>query len=76
MKKYYKFFYAGEQDKEAIRFRRETGWKVIWGSDNLGLNGDTWVIYRSVEDLPKYLQDYAIAQEKIDDIKRAEGRKV
>lgn len=62
----YKFFYAGSggQDKEAIQFQKETGWKRIWGSDSQGLNGDTWIVYRSVEDLPKWLQEYAAAQEK------------
>lgn len=65
MNKYYKFFYAGEQDKEAIQFRKETGWNVIWASDMQGLNGDTWIIYRSIEDLPEGLQEYAAAQEKL-----------
>jgi hypothetical protein len=62
----YKFFYAGSggQDKEAIQFQRETGWKRIWGSDIHGLNGDTWIVYRSVDDLPKWLQEYAVKQEK------------
>ena len=66
----YKFFYAGSggQDKEAIQFQKETGWKRIWGSDTQGLNGDTWIVYRSVEDLPKWLQEYAAAQEKLGNI--------
>lgn len=68
MNKYYKFFYAGSggQDKEAAQFQKETGWKKIWGSDSQGLNGDTWIVYRSIKDLPKGLQEYAAAQEKID----------
>ena len=76
MKKCYKFFYAGSggQDKEAIQFQRETGWKRIWGSDTHGLNGDTWIVYRSVDDLPKWLQEYAAKQEKLDNIKIKEGR--
>lgn len=58
---YYKFFYAGDgqQDEEAHAFQKETGWHMIWGSDYEGLNGDTWVVFRSVEDLPKWLRDYA-----------------
>lgn len=66
----YKFFYAGSggQDKEAIQFQKEKGWKRIWGSDSQGLNGDTWIVYRSVEDLPKWLQEYAAAQEKLGNI--------
>lgn len=75
MEKYYKFFYSGEQDQEAIKFRRETGWKVIWGSDAQGLNGDTWIVYRSIEDLPKGLQEYAAAQEKLS-IKKEKTMKV
>ena len=58
----YKFFYAGSgggQDKEAILFQKETGWKRIWGSDSQGLNGDTWIVYRTIEDLPQWLQEYA-----------------
>lgn len=76
MKKYYKFFYAGSggQDKEAIQFRKETGWNVIWGSDMQGLNGDTWIVYRSIEDLPKGLQKYAAAQEKLYNIKKKESK--
>jgi hypothetical protein len=74
MKKYYKLFYAGSggQDKEAIQFQKETGWKRIWGSDSHGLNGDTWIVYRSVDDLPKWLQEYAAAQEKFGNVEYAE----
>lgn len=63
----YKFFYAGSggQDKEAIQYQKETGWKRIWASDSQGVNGDTWVVYSSVEELPKWLQEYAAAQEKL-----------
>lgn len=56
---FYKMFYAGEQTAEAQAFQRETGWHMIWGSDYQGLNGDTWVVYREIADLPKYLQNYA-----------------
>lgn len=73
MKKYYKFFYAGEQDKEANQFQKETGWKKIWGSDAQGLNGDTWIVYRSIEDLPnKWLKEYATIQEKFGNVEKAD----
>lgn len=54
----YKMFYsgAGGQDKEAHAFQKETGWQMAWGSDGNGLNGDTWIVYRHIEDLPKQLQ--------------------
>ncbi len=59
----YKMFYAGEQDEAAKAFQQESGWHMIWGSDYQGLNGDTWVVYRTVEDLPKWLQEYAREEE-------------
>lgn len=69
----YKFFYAGSggQDQEAIAFQKDmsdrdgTGWKRIWGSDNDGLNGDTWVVYKDIEGLPKWLQEFAAEQERL-----------
>lgn len=63
---YYKFFYAGEQDKEAKDFQQQTGWNIIWGADSQSLNGDTWIVYRNLTDLPKWLQEYAKQQEKYD----------
>lgn len=59
----FKFFYCGSQDAEAAAFQKETGWHLLWGSDEQGLNGDTWIIYRDVSDLPKWLQDYAREEE-------------
>lgn len=56
---FFKFFYAGEEDAEAYAFQRETGWHMIFGSDYEGLNGDTWVVFRAVEDLPSWLREYA-----------------
>ena len=47
------------QIEDARAFQRENGWKMIWGTDAQGLNGDSFVVYRNVEDLPRYLQDYA-----------------
>ncbi len=61
---FYKMFYAGEQYAEAKEFQRETGWNMLWGSDSQGLNGDTWIVYRDVADLPRYLQDYARKMEQ------------
>lgn len=56
---FFKFFYCGSQDAEAHAFQRETGWHLLWGSDPQGLNGDTWIVFRDIQDLPKWLQDYA-----------------
>lgn len=63
---YYKYFYVGEQDREAEAFAVSRGWKKIFGSDAQGLNGDTWIVYREASDLPKFLQSYAEAQEMAD----------
>ena len=60
----YRVFYDYDIE-EAREFQRETGWRMIWGSDNQGLNGDSFVVYRSVEDLPPYLRDYAKKMESI-----------
>lgn len=54
----YKIFYGGPggQDKEAHDFQKETGWKMVWGSESDGLNGDTYIVYRSIDDVPAPLQ--------------------
>ena len=70
---YYKYFYSGEQDQEARAFQKETGWHKIWASDSQGMNGDTWILYRSIPDLPNYLQDYAKGQEKIEEMVDLQG---
>lgn len=63
---HFRFFYAGHggQDTEAADYQIQTGYKRIWGSDEQGLNGETWVVYRDASDLPKYLQKYAMKQEE------------
>ena len=58
-KNHFKFFYADTQKDEAYAFQKETGWTLIWASDYQGLNGDTYVVYRNIQDLPEWLQDYA-----------------
>lgn len=63
---FYRFFYAGQQDADAYDFQKETGWHMIWGSDYQGLNGDTWIVYRDVSDLPGWLREYASEEEQID----------
>ena len=60
---FFRFFYCGTQDAEARAFWKETGWHLLWGSDPQGLNGDTWIVYRDVSDLPLWLQDYAREEE-------------
>lgn len=60
---YYRLFYSPDQTAEAEKFQSEKGWHKIWGSDTQGLNGDTWIVYRNVSDLPKYLQEYAVEKE-------------
>lgn len=54
----YKLFYGGSggQDCAAHDFQEKTGWNMAWGSDSSGLNGDTWIIYRNINDLPQSLQ--------------------
>lgn len=61
---FYKFFYCPDETKEADAYQNEKGWKKIWGSESQGLNGDTWIVYRSIHDLPKWLQEYARMQDK------------
>lgn len=65
----YKYFYSGQDDEKAEQFQKEKGWNKIWASDTQGMNGDTWIVYRSVSDLPVFLQDYARQQEKNEDKK-------
>lgn len=65
-KDYFKFFYADTQKQEAYAFQKETGWNLIWASDYQGLNGDTYVVYRQVSDLPEWLQAYAAAYKRYD----------
>lgn len=69
---YYRYFYAGagQQDKEADTFAQENGWHKIWASDNQGMNGDTWIVYRDISDLPQYLREYAQGQERAEQIER------
>lgn len=49
----YELFY---DPMPAHALQQKTGWNLAWGSDNHNLNGDTWIVYRSVSDLPKPLQ--------------------
>jgi hypothetical protein len=70
---FFKYFYSGEQDQEANEFQRKTGWHKIWASESQGMNGDTWILYRSIPDLPKHLQDYARGQEKIEEMVDQQG---
>lgn len=72
---YYRYFYAGagQQDKEADTFAQENGWHKIWASDNQGMNGDTWIVYRDISDLPQYLREYAQGQERAEQIERERG---
>lgn len=67
--KYYKLFNAGPggQDKEALEFKNKNGWNKIWISENTGpFNGDSWIVYRNINDLPSELKEYASQQEKLD----------
>lgn len=51
----YALFYEYETE-QARALQQQTGWNLAWGSENHNLNGDTWIVYRSVSDLPKPLQ--------------------
>lgn len=63
----YKIFYGGPggQDQEAHDFQKETGWKMVWGSESDGLNGDTYIVYRSIDDVPTPLQKTV---QRLDDV--------
>lgn len=54
---YYKIFHAGEQNKAAEDFQKEKGWNKVYLTSSQGVTFDSWVIYRSVEDLPKTMQE-------------------
>lgn len=61
---YYKRFYAPDQQKQMEAYRGDhPDYKTIFASEQEGENGDTWIVYRDVSDLPKYLQNYASQQE-------------
>lgn len=62
---FYKFFYSYE-NKEAEEFRKSNDYKKFLGGDEQGLNGDTYVVYREIGDLPKYLREYAKQQVEIE----------
>ena len=63
---FYKYFYLDYQKEEAYQYQKQMGYKRIWASDSQGLNGDMYVVYRSVEDLPKFLRDYARQEERME----------
>jgi len=54
---YYKIFHAGEQNKAAEDFQKEKGWNKVYLTSSQGVTFDSWVIYRSIEDLPKTMQE-------------------
>lgn len=65
----FKMFYVngGGQDAQAAQFAEQNpGWKTFFGSDQQGLNGDTKVFYKEINDLPKHLREYAQQQEQAD----------
>lgn len=61
---FYKYFYLDYQKEETYQYQKQMGYKRIWASDSQGLNGETYVVYRSEEDLPKFLRDYAREEER------------
>lgn len=60
---YYQLFYSYERE-QAVAYARENNYHMIWGSDDQGLNGDGYVVYRNAQDLPLYLREYAQRQEE------------
>lgn len=64
---YFKCFYIGEQTQEAYDYQKKTGYHMLWASDSHGMNGDTYVVYRSIDDLPKFLRGYAASQEALEE---------
>ena len=59
----YKMFYSGEQNKQAIDFQKDTGYKRVWIPESQGGNGDMWAVYKDINILPKWIQNYASNQE-------------
>lgn len=62
----YREFYSGSGGEDALAhdFQAKTGWHMVWGSNNDGLNGDTWIVYRDIESLPKSLQNIVLSLER------------
>lgn len=58
----YRFFYSYEYEN-AKEYAIENNYHMIWGSDNLGLNGDTYIVYDNADNLPQFLREYARGEE-------------
>lgn len=62
---YYHIFISDETKKIEDYEKEHPDWHKIWGSDAQGFNGDSFAIYRSADDLPAWLRDYARQQEAV-----------
>lgn len=59
---FYRVFYDYENE-QASEYAARKEYHMIWGGESQGLNGGSYVVYRSVNDLPRYLREYAAGQE-------------
>ncbi len=61
---FYRLFYDYENE-QASEYAALQKYHMIWGGESQGLNGGSYVVYRSVGDLPQHLREYAAAQEAL-----------
>ena len=55
---HYKFYYDYDMQSylTAKKEANAHGWNIFWASEYDGVNGDTYIIYDDVSNLPEYLQ--------------------
>lgn len=63
---FYRMFYDYD-NIQASNYAAEMKYHMFWGGEQQGLNGGCYVVYRSIDDLPKYLREYAAEQEILQD---------
>lgn len=57
---YYRLFQGDDSydnEQAALEFQDSRKWQIAFGNESNGLNGDTWLVYRSTTDLPRPLQN-------------------
>ena len=59
---YFQYFYDYQSEEADAYLAEHPDYHRLFGSDEQGLNGDTIVIYRHIDDLPAYLREYASKQ--------------
>lgn len=53
---YVKYFTAGEENKQAEEFQKETGWNKVLLTAPQYVEWDKWVVFREINDLPTEIQ--------------------